>query len=39
VDSPAVNIVTSSSTVQHQDTSLTHISTTLDDLGLRSHTH
>ena len=39
VDSPAVNLVTSTSTVQHQDTSLTHISTTLDDLGLRSHTH
>jgi hypothetical protein len=39
VDSPAVNLVASTSTVQHQDTSLTHISTTLDDLGLRSHTH
>jgi hypothetical protein len=42
VDSPAPNPSAASSatpTVQHQDTSLIHITTTLDDLSLRSHTH
>jgi hypothetical protein len=39
VDNPAVNPAASASTAQHQDTSLTHLSTTLDDLSLRSHTH
>ena len=42
VDSPAPNPPASSlaaPTTQHQDTSLTHITTTLDDLSLRGHTH
>jgi hypothetical protein len=44
VDAPVATVAPSSSaataaTVQHQDALLTHISTTLDDLSLRSHTH
>jgi hypothetical protein len=42
VDAPVTNTAPSSSTgavVQHADALLTHISTTLDDLSLRIHTH
>ena len=42
VDAPVANTAPSTSTaatVQHSDVLLAHIATTLDDLGLRSHTH
>jgi hypothetical protein len=42
VDAPIANAAPSTSTaatVEHPDVLLTHISTTLDDLSLRSHTH
>jgi hypothetical protein len=42
VDAPVANTAPSTSTaatVQHPDVLLAHIATTLDDLGLRSHTH
>jgi hypothetical protein len=41
VDAPVANpaVASSAPTAQHQDESLTHIATTLDELSLRSHTH
>lgn len=38
VDAPVANTATAA-TVQHPDVLLAHIATTLDDLGLHSHTH
>jgi hypothetical protein len=42
VDAPVANaapLTSAAATVQHPDVLLTHISTTLDDLSLRGHTH